>query len=107
MQLDALRELSNIGSGGASTALAGMLGRSVDIAVPKAAAVPLTEAVQMVGDPAELRHAVALPVIGDLAAMVVLLFSDEDAAKVCGVYGIDPTTPDGQSMLGEVGNIVG
>ena len=36
LQLDALRELANIGSGNASTALSGMLGRSVDISVPEA-----------------------------------------------------------------------
>ena len=34
LQLDALRELANIGSGTASTALSSMLGRSVDITVP-------------------------------------------------------------------------
>ena len=26
---------------------------------------------------------------------------------LCGIYGIEPSTPDGQSMLGEVGNILG
>ena len=36
LQLDALRELANIGSGKASTALSSMLGRSVDITVPSA-----------------------------------------------------------------------
>jgi chemotaxis protein CheC len=100
LQLDALRELSNIGSGSASTALAAMLGRSIDISVPTAAAVSL------VGDPEELRHAVVLPILGDLEAMVVLLFPEEDAAKLCAIYGIDAATPDGQSMLGEVGNIL-
>ena len=44
MQLDALRELANIGSGTASTALSGMLGRSVDISVPKAQALPFSGA---------------------------------------------------------------
>jgi chemotaxis protein CheC len=106
LQLDALRELSNIGSGSASTALAAMLGQSVDISVPTAAAVPLADAAAMVGAPEELRHAVVLPVIGELEAIVVLLFPDEDAARICGIYGIDAATPDGASMLGEVGNIV-
>ena len=36
LQLDALRELANIGSGTAGTALSDMLGRSVDISVPNA-----------------------------------------------------------------------
>ena len=52
LQLDALRELANIGSGTASTALSAMLGRSVDISVPKAQALPFAEAVEAAG-PAE------------------------------------------------------
>ena len=46
MQLDALRELANIGSGTAATALSAMLGRPVDISVPSARALPLAEAVE-------------------------------------------------------------
>lgn len=106
MQLDALRELSNIGSGSASTALGAMLGRSIDISVPTAAAVPLADAVDLIGERDELRHAVVLPTLGDLEAIVVLLFPEDDAQRICGIYGIDAATPDGASMLGEVGNIV-
>src|SRR5919197_870356 len=45
IQLDALRELANIGSGTASTSLSGMLGRSVDISVPAAAALTFADAI--------------------------------------------------------------
>ena len=38
MQLDALRELANIGSGTAATALSSLLDRPVDLHVPKASA---------------------------------------------------------------------
>jgi chemotaxis protein CheC len=107
MQLDALRELANIGSGNAGTALGSMLGKSVDISVPTAAALPLAEAVAIAGEPDELRHGVVVPIVGDFEAIVVLLFPHEDAVKLCGIYGIEPSTPDGQSMLGEVGNILG
>jgi chemotaxis protein CheC len=107
MQLDALRELANIGSGNAGTALGLMLGKSVDISVPTAAVLPLAEAVAIAGEPDELRHAVVVPVLGDMDAVVLLLFPDADARTLCGIYGIEPSTPDGQSMLGEVGNILG
>jgi chemotaxis protein CheC len=107
MQLDALRELANIGSGNAGTALGSMLGKSVDISVPTAAALPLAEAVAIAGEPDELRYGVVVPIIGDFEAIVVLLFPDIDAQKLCGIYGIEPSTPDGYSMLGEVGNILG
>jgi chemotaxis protein CheC len=107
LQLDALRELANIGSGNAGTALGQMLGKSVDISVPTAAVLPLADAVAIAGEPDALRHGVVVPIVGDMDAIVVLLFPDEDARKLCGIYGIEPSTPDGRSMLGEVGNILG
>jgi chemotaxis protein CheC len=107
MQLDALRELANIGSGTAGTALGSMLGKTVDISVPTAAALPLADAVAIAGAPDELRFGIVVPIVGDMEAIVVLLFPEPDAKKLCGVYGIEPATPDGRSMLGEVGNILG
>jgi chemotaxis protein CheC len=107
MQLDALRELANIGSGNAGTALGQMLGKSVDISVPTAAVLPLADAVAIAGQPDELRHGVVVPVVGEMDAVVLLLFPDADARTLCGIYGIEPSTPDGRSMLGEVGNILG
>jgi chemotaxis protein CheC len=107
MQLDALRELANIGSGNAGTALGSMLGKSVDISVPTAAALPLAEAVAIAGEPDAMRYGVVVPIIGDFEAIVVLLFPEEDAQKLTRIYGIEPSTPDGYSMLGEVGNILG
>jgi chemotaxis protein CheC len=107
LQLDALRELANIGSGNAGTALGSMLGKTVDISVPTAAVLPLADAIAVAGRPDELRHGVVVPVVGDMEAIVLLLFPDADARTLCGIYGIEPSTPDGRSMLGEVGNILG
>jgi chemotaxis protein CheC len=107
LQLDALRELANIGSGNAGTALGSMLGKTVDISVPTAAVLPLAEAIAIAGRPDELRHGIVVPVVGDMEAIVLLLFPDPDARALCRIYGIEPSTPDGRSMLGEVGNILG
>ena len=46
VQLDALRELANIGAGTASTALSQMLGHSIDLAVPDARVLPMADAVE-------------------------------------------------------------
>lgn len=107
VQLDALRELANIGSGSASTALSSMLGRAVDISVPTVAALPVAEAVAVAGEPSEPRHGVMVPVVGDFHATVLLLFPDPDARALCGTFGLDPATEDGRSMLQEMGNILG
>lgn len=107
LQLDALRELANIGSGNASTALSGMLGRPVDISVPVASALPLAEAVDAVGPAESEVTGVMLGIVGELTGSVILLVSPEDAAKLCNMLGVDVDSEWGMSALGEIGNIVG
>jgi chemotaxis protein CheC len=107
LQLDALRELANIGSGTASTALSAMLGRSVDISVPTAAALPFAEAVEAVGPAERVVTGVVIGVKGDMAATVLLLLGEGDAATLCGLLGVDPADEMAISALGEIGNIVG
>lgn len=107
LQLDALRELANIGSGNASTALSGMLGRPVDISVPVASALPLAEAVEAVGPAENEVTGVMLGIVGELTGSVILLVSPEDAATLCNMLGVDVDSEWGMSALGEIGNIVG
>lgn len=107
LQLDALRELANIGSGTASTALSAMLGRAVDISVPTAEALPFAEAVEAVGPAEQLVTGVVIGVVGDMDATVLLLLGESDAATLCGLLGVDPADELASSALGEIGNIVG
>jgi chemotaxis protein CheC len=107
IQLDALRELANIGSGTASTALSSMLGRSVDISVPTAAALPFADAVDAVGPAERVVHGVMIGVVGDMSATVLLLLGEGDAATLCSLLGIEPGDELATSALGEIGNIVG
>lgn len=107
LQLDALRELANVGSGMASTALSGMLGRSVDISVPSVNVLPMADAVGAIGDPESESTGVVLGVIGDLSASVLLLFTPTDAAQMCGFLGVEAGTEIGDSALMEIGNVMG
>lgn len=107
LELDALRELANIGSGTAGTALSSMLGRPVDISVPRALALPLADAVDAAGDAEMPATGVVIPLQGDLAGTVLLLFDEADAATLCGLLGVDPDSDVGLSALGEIGNILG
>ena len=106
LQLDALRELANIGSGTAGTALSQMLGRSVDISVPNALVLPLAEAVEAVGPPEQEVTGVAIPLAGDMDAVVLLVFPVEDAGTLAGMLGVEPGTDDAVSALSEIGNIL-
>lgn len=107
MQLDALRELANIGSGTAATALSSMLGRPIDVSVPSARALPLAEAVDAVGPSDAEVTGVVLGVTGSLDAVVLLVFSIESAQTLCELLGVDPDSEMAESALGEIGNIVG
>jgi chemotaxis protein CheC len=107
LQLDALRELANIGSGTASTALSTMLGRSVDISVPNAFVLPMAEAVGAIGEPEAEATGVVLGVVGDMAASVLLLLEPNDVTQMCGLLGVEAGTEIGESALMEIGNIVG
>ncbi|HET6447936.1 MAG TPA: chemotaxis protein CheC [Conexibacter sp.] len=113
-QLDALRELASIGSGTAATALAQMLGRPVELAVPRALALPLADALDALGEPDAMVASVVMPTTGyggagrgDTELVVVLLFSYRCAATLCELLGVEPRSALGDSALGEIGNILG
>jgi chemotaxis protein CheC len=105
-QLDALRELSNVGSASAATALAQILGRPVRLAVPQARELPVADAIAALGSPNGYVTGVAMPVSGDLDAAVLLVFCPDDAVSLCRMLGVASDTEIGRSALGEIGNIV-
>jgi chemotaxis protein CheC len=107
LQLDALRELANIGSGTASTALSGMLGRSVDISVPKAQALPFADAVEAAGPAEDEITGIVLGIVGEMNGTVLLLVPPADADAMCRMLGVEPDDEFALSALGEIGNIVG
>jgi chemotaxis protein CheC len=107
MQLDALAELANIASGTAATALSQMLGREVELRVPRALALPLADAVDAAGAPGDIVTGVVLQLEGDVDALVLLLIQAEDATTLCQMLGVEAGTEVGDSALSEIGNILG
>jgi chemotaxis protein CheC len=106
MQLDALRELANIASGTAATALSQMLAREVEISVPRALALPPADAVDALGDPEQLVAGVVVPIQGDIDGLVLLLIPFEHAEGLCAMLGVEAHTEVGDSALCEIGNIL-
>jgi chemotaxis protein CheC len=106
LQLDALRELANIGSGTAGTALSSLLGRPVEISVPSAAALDLADAVDAAGTAEEVVWAVMVAVGGDLEATALLVASERDAEAIGALLGVDIDSEQGRSALEEIGNIL-
>jgi chemotaxis protein CheC len=106
LQLDALGELANVGSGTAGTALSCMIGRPVDISVPAVRAMDVADAVGVPGDGGREVRATRVPIVGDLAGSALLVFPPDDAAALCRMLGTDPGGEDGASALAEIGNIL-
>jgi chemotaxis protein CheC len=106
LQLDALRELANIGSGTAGTALSLLLGCPIELSVPSASALELADAVEAAGAPEAVVWGVVVPVTGDVDATALLVVSEADARTICDMLGVDAGTDTGRSALGEIGNIM-
>jgi chemotaxis protein CheC len=106
LQLDALRELANIGSGTAGTALSVLLGCPIELSVPSASALELADAVEAAGEPDDLVWGVVVPVTGHVDATALLVVCDADARTICAILGVEADTDTGRSALGEIGNIM-
>jgi chemotaxis protein CheC len=107
LQLDALRELANIASGHAATALSQMLGREVGLNVPRVLALPLPDAIEACGSPDDDITSVVIPLDGDIDGVVLLLIEPEGADALCGLLGVEAGSEIGESALREIGNILG
>ncbi|HEY5430181.1 MAG TPA: chemotaxis protein CheC [Solirubrobacteraceae bacterium] len=106
IQLDALRELANIASGTAATALSQMLAREVEISVPRALALSPVDAVDACGDPERHVAGVVVPLRGDIEGLVLLMIPFEQAESLCSLLGVQAHTEVGDSALREIGNIL-
>jgi chemotaxis protein CheC len=112
LQLDALREVANIGAGHAATALSQMTNRTIMISVPEVNVRPLEEVTDLVGNPDEVVSAVLMQMMGDLTGRTLILFPEESARKLCDIlFRREPGTTTAfaameQSGLKEVGNIL-
>ena len=107
-QLDALRELANIGSGTAATALSthARHARSTSRCRLRSRCRSPTPSTRP-ARPDTPVTAVVLPIFGDIDAIVLLLFPPEDATVLCGLLGVEADTEVGLSALAEIGNILG
>ncbi len=112
LQLDALREVENIGAGHAATALSQMTNRRIMITVPEISVSRLEDVAGLLGKPDEVVAAVLLHMLGDLTGRTLLVFPENAARRLCDLLLARPigkTTEFGmleQSSLKEAGNIL-
>jgi chemotaxis protein CheC len=113
IQLDALREVANIGAGHAATALSQMVGETIMISVPTINVSRLEDVPSQVADNDEPVAAVLMQMMGDLTGRTLLVFPRRTALRLAGLLMRRPTNPDAQeftemeqSAIKEAGNIL-
>src|SRR5580700_4532698 len=110
IQLDALREVANIGAGHAATALSQMTGHTIMISVPHINIVPLEDIPNQIGSQEEPVAAVLMKILGDLTGLALLLLPQATAFRVAGLMMKKPAIAElgeiERSALREAGNIL-
>jgi len=110
LQLDALREVANIGAGHAATALSQMTGQTIMISVPQINIAAIEDIPNQVGSAEEPVAAVLMKILGDLTGLALLVFPQPTALRLAGLMmGKENAAELGeieQSAIREAGNIL-
>jgi len=110
VQLDALREMGNIGAGNAATSLSQLICEKIDISVPAVRVVPLEEVSYFWGGPERLVYVVYLEVLRQMPGTMLTIFSPKTAKfltkRLLNQEDIDMKSDIAQSALKEVGSIL-
>jgi chemotaxis protein CheC len=112
LQLDALREVANIGAGHAATALSQMVGSRIMITVPRINITPLEDVPSQLEEPEQPIAAVLMHMLGDLTGRTLLVFPRATAIRLAEMMLRRPHGSSRdlgeleQSAIKEAGNIL-
>jgi chemotaxis protein CheC len=109
IQLDALREVANIGCGHAVNALARLVGgRTVNLSVPRAVLAAASDVAQLLGGGESPVVAAKLGMEGQLRGVLLLVLPREDSAALEALLlrRQDAPAEERESALSEAANIV-
>ena len=112
IQLDALKEIGNVGAGNSATALSQLINRKIDMTVPQIAIMPLGDVPDVVGGPEAMVVGVFLRVYGPAPSSILFLLPRESAFSLVDMlmgreqgYTTSLDSMD-ESALMEIGNIL-
>ena len=112
IQLDALREIGNVGAGNSATALSQIINKRIDMNVPKVALVPIEAVPDLVGGPDTIVVGVFLRVYGKAPGNILFLLPQKSAFYLVDtLMGREHGTTKkldfmDESALMEIGNIL-
>lgn len=111
-QLDALREISNVGMGHAATALSQLTGKTVYLNVPRVMVLETAAIAEFLGGAERLVVGIYLRMLGNAQGNILMVFPQENAGRLlekllpAQTSGGDSLTELELSALKEVGNIL-
>lgn len=108
MQLDALREVGNIGAGNAATALSQLLNKKVDMTVPAVNIIPFEDV--FAGEGTErIVIGVIVRVLGDTPGNILFVLEKDEAMQIIKELTGEESeqlSEMGYSVICEIGNII-
>jgi len=113
LEIDALKEIGNIGAGNAATALSMMLSKKITIKVPQVKVVAFDDVSNLVGGPEKLVVGIFLRISGDIDGNILIVISEKDAYTLTKTLLKDNREINRnfseleKSALAELGNIIG
>ena len=78
-QLDAMREIGNIGAGNTATALSQIVNKKIDMNVPKVSLIPIEDVPDLVGGPDNIVVAIFLRVYGKAPGNILFIMPKQNA----------------------------
>ncbi len=106
-QRQGLAELAKSISAEAADSFSKIVGREAKAEVPVLEVLPLGEAVESLGGPADPVMAAWLPVVGQIEANVLLMFDDASEQAMCDLLEVERYGEMATSAFGEIANIIG
>ena len=82
MEKDALKEVGNVGTGNAATALSKLLNKHVEIIIPETKFVPIKEFAKELGGPERIVVSTYLEIFGGLNGESLFIFPVKSAEKI-------------------------
>jgi len=82
VQLDALREIGNIGAGNAATSMSVLTNQKIDMEVPVVSLIPFDQVMELIGGPDELVAAVYLRILGEAPGTVFFIMALSEAENL-------------------------
>lgn len=110
--IDCLKEIGNIGSGSAASAVSEMLGKPVQMRVPDVRVLEYQQVIDELGGAEKIITGILVPLSGDIKGMMMFLLQDSFARVVLNtflqkenvsVHSLDETE---MSTIKEMGNIM-